>query len=57
MGLTCAMFYMSFFGHLVTIDQPDRGLLLQAALTAAIGLLFAVTAVGFAGSLAARSRE
>jgi hypothetical protein len=50
-GFTCAMFYMSFFGHVERLGQAGRGPIDERPLTAAIGLLFAVTVVGLASSL------
>jgi hypothetical protein len=50
-GFTCAMFYMSFFGHLESLGRSDHGPIQQRPLTLIIGLLFAVTVVGFASSL------
>ncbi len=56
-GFTCAMLYQSFFSHLMTIDQPDPGPVPHAPLTAIVGVLFGLAAVGFVASLAAPSRE
>ncbi len=50
-GFTCAMFYMSFFGHLSQVDSPDHGPIDNRELTVIIGILFALTIVGFASAL------
>ena len=50
-GFTCAMFYMSFFGHLSQGGSPDHGPIEQRELTVIIGILFAITIVGFASAL------
>ncbi len=55
-GFACAMFYASFFSHLQHLDQPDRGPVEQLPLTIVIGVLFALTVVGFALALAAAAR-
>jgi len=52
-GFTCAMFYMSFFSHLSQLDSPDHGPIEHRELTAIIGILFAITMVGFASALTA----
>ena len=52
-GFTCAMFYMSFFGHLSQLDSPDHGPIEHRELTVIIGILFAITLVGFASALTA----
>jgi hypothetical protein len=52
-GFTCAMFYMSFFSHLEIIEQPDHGPIEQRPLTLIIGVLFAMTIVGFASAIIA----
>lgn len=52
-GFTCAMFWMSFFGHVGdamqagAFDSPR-----EQQLTLIIGVMFALTVVGFAASLA-----
>src|SRR5262245_66373847 len=46
-GFTSAMFYMSFWSHVGEIDQPAEGNFSQRPLTVAIGLLWAITIVGF----------
>jgi hypothetical protein len=57
-GFTCAMFYASFFSHLQRFGEPDRGPDDPIALTVVIGVLFALTIVGFGLALAgASSRE
>jgi hypothetical protein len=53
-GFTCAMFYMAFFGHLEDLERPDHGPIERRPLTLIIGLLFAITIVGFASSLKPR---
>jgi peptidoglycan/LPS O-acetylase OafA/YrhL len=53
-GFTCAMFYMSFFGHLGDLQRPDHGPIDQRPLTAIIGILFGVTVLGFGSALKAR---
>lgn len=50
-GFTCSMFYMSFFSHMASLDKPDHGPFDQIPLTITIGVLFAITIVGFALSL------
>ena len=50
-GFTCAMFYMSFFSHIASLDRPDHGPIEHTTLTAIIGVLFGVTVVAFACSL------
>ncbi len=52
-GFTCAMFYMGFFAHLESLGVPERGPIEQRPLTLIMGILFGVTVVGFASSLAA----
>ena len=56
-GFTCAMFYMSFFGHVAEIQNPDHGPIDQRSLTLIIGILFGVTVLGFASTLKARHIE
>ena len=57
-GFTCAMFYMSFFSHVAELradpNAADHGPIEHARLTATIGVLFAITIVGFALSLTGR---
>lgn len=53
-GFTCAMFYMSFFGHLADLERPDHGPIEHRSLTVIIGILFGVTVLGFACTLNAR---
>jgi hypothetical protein len=50
-GFTCAMFYMSFFSHVATLAQADRGPIDHTQLTIIIGALFALTILGFVLSL------
>jgi hypothetical protein len=57
-GFTCAMFYASFFSHLQRFGEPDHGPDDPVALTVVIGVLFALTILGFALALAgAATRE
>ena len=56
-GFTCAMFYMSFFSHIGSLNRPDHGPIEHTTLTAIIGALFGVTVVAFACSLVGRSRR
>jgi len=63
-GFTCAMFYMSFFGHIDEITKSGIGVAATNAqsavdepvLTLIIGVLFAITIVGLLTSLAAELR-
>lgn len=57
-GFTCAMFYGSFFSHLEMLSrqEADHGPVDHTALTVIIGVLFALTVVGFGLSLVARER-
>jgi hypothetical protein len=54
-GFTCAMFYMSFFSHLEALradpNVQEHGPIAAGPLTLAIGVLFAVTILGFILSL------
>jgi hypothetical protein len=50
-GFTCAMFYMSFFSHLETLDQKGTGPIDAGPLTATIGVLFAITILGLGLSI------
>jgi hypothetical protein len=52
-GFTCAMFYMSFFGHLESLARPDHGPIEQRSQTLIIGILFGITVLGFVSSLKA----
>ena len=51
-GFTCAMFYASFFSHMEHFGEPDHGPDDPVALTITIGVLFALTIVGFGLALA-----
>ena len=51
-GFASAMFYMSFWSHIAELDQPADGNLDQAPLTLIIGVLWAITGVGFGLALA-----
>lgn len=50
-GFTTAMFYSSFWSHIESFDQPADGNLEQTPLTVIIGVLWAITIVGFVLSL------
>lgn len=53
-GFACAMFWMSFFGHLEGLTKaatPDPH---EQRLTLAIGVMFAMTIVGLVSGLAGR---
>jgi hypothetical protein len=52
-GFTSAMFYMSFWSHIEHFNEPADGNLAQGPLTVVIGVLWAVTIVGFVLSLLA----
>jgi hypothetical protein len=54
-GFTCAMFYMSFFSHLATIQSADHGPINHRWLTAIIGVMFAVTIASFVSALRTRA--
>ena len=64
-GFACAMFYMSFFGHINEIMQSGVAIAATNAqsaldepwLTVIIGVLFALTIVGLIASLMAERRE
>lgn len=57
-GFATAMFYSSFWSHIEHLDQPADGNLEQGPLTVVIGVLWAVTIVGFGlALLAARGAE
>ena len=56
-GFSCAMFWMSFFGHL---DDARRGAAAgdgDMTLTSVIGLMFALTVIGFVTSLVGALRS
>jgi hypothetical protein len=55
-GFTCAMFYMAFFLHYAGIGASDAGLIAHRTLTRIVGVLFAVTVIGFVGSVIDRRR-
>lgn len=46
-GFTVAMFYMSFWGHVETINEPSGANIPHGPLTAIIGLMLVVAAAGF----------
>ena len=54
-GFTCAMFYGSFFSHVAELradpNAADHGPIEHRRLTITIGVLFAITILGFASSL------
>lgn len=57
-GFTTAMFYMSFWSHIEHLDEAAEGNIEQGPLTLIIGVLWVITIVGFATSLAAgRARK
>lgn len=65
-GFACAMFYMSFFGHLSDLQENNTAALVQTNaesavpepwLTVIIGVLFAITIVGLVTSLIAAARS
>jgi len=56
-GFTCAMFYMSFFSHIATLDRPDHGPIAHTTLTLIIGALFSVTVFAFMCSLVSVRRR
>lgn len=64
-GFTCAMFWMSLFGHIDEISRSGVAMNLESIssatdepmLTIIIGILFAITVVGLVTSLAAELRE
>jgi len=56
-GFTCAMFYMSFFGHLEDLERPDHGPLAPRPLTAIIGILFGLTVLGLVSSIRNARRD
>jgi len=56
-GFTSAMFYMSFWSHIASLDQPVDGNIEQTPLTIIIGILWSITIVGFVLSLVAARRE
>ena len=55
-GFTSAMFYMSFWSHIEHFDQPADGNLAQGPLTVVIGVMWAITLLGFVLSLLAARR-
>ena len=56
-GFTCAMFYMSFFSHLETLNEKGTGPIESHTLTAVIGVLFAITIGGLALVIIGSQRE
>jgi hypothetical protein len=56
-GFTTAMFYISFWSHIESSDEPAEGNLAQRPLTVIIGALWIVTLVGFGLTLAAARRR
>jgi hypothetical protein len=56
-GFTCAMFWMSFFGHYEGLLKAGaQASAREQHLTTIIGLMFALTIFGFAAGLAGRRR-
>lgn len=51
------MFYMGFFAHLESVVQPGHGLIDNKALTSIIGILFALTVLGFIASSIAAGQQ
>lgn len=56
-GFTCAMFYGSFFSHLETLHEKGSGPIESHTLTATIGVLFAITILGFALAIVGSQRD
>lgn len=56
-GFFCGMFYLSFFGHLKTIHEPDPGNIPQITLTILIGLAFLGSILGLVTSLLENNRS
>jgi hypothetical protein len=56
-GFTCAMFWMSFFSHLESLNEKGTGPIESHTLTVVIGVLFAITIVGLALALVGSRRE
>lgn len=50
-GFTTAMFYGSFWSHIASFDRPADGNVAQGPLTIIIGVMWALTIVGFVLSL------
>jgi hypothetical protein len=55
-GFTSAMFYMSFWSHVEHIHEAAEGNFEQRPLTLVIGVLWAITIVGFVLAVASRRR-
>ncbi len=55
-GFTSAMFYMSFWSHIGSLDQPVEGNVLHGPLTVIIGVMWLLTILGLALSLAAKPK-
>ncbi len=55
-GFTSAMFYMSFWSHIGSFDQPAEGNVSQGPLTIIIGVMWALTIVGLLLSLASKPK-
>lgn len=51
-GFTTAMFYMSFWSHIASLDQSASGNVAHGPLTVIIGVLWCITVAGFVLSLA-----
>ncbi|MBA4792447.1 MAG: hypothetical protein H2041_02140 [Phenylobacterium sp.] len=56
-AFACAMFWMSFFGHLSGLREAVEASAREQRLTFIIGVMFAVTAVGLVLTLLGRSRR
>ena len=55
-GFTSAMFYMSFWSHIGSLDQPVEGNSSLDPLTVIIGVMWVVTILGLLLSLAAKPK-
>ena len=55
-GFTTAMFYMSFWSHIEHFNEAADGNLSQSPLTVIIGIMWAITIVGFGLSLLSARR-
>jgi hypothetical protein len=56
-GFTSAMFYMSFWSHVASLEEPVAGNLSHGPLTIVIGVMWVFTVLGFALSLVARPKR
>ena len=55
-GFTTAMFYMSFWSHIEHFNEAADGNLSQSPLTVVIGIMWAITIVGFGLALLSARR-